>query len=136
VILQHGVGEQPRAKRDGEKHEHDRLAVEPPQRPVHQQQPAGRDREQRENRGGQPRHGVVQQLGRRPAGERKAAAGKIELAADRDIDTRGELEQRRRAAGDDGIDGRRLEAGGAHCRRPMTSARSAAPARAVSSGIG
>src|SRR6266850_1676784 len=123
-----------------DRHRHDqeckRLAVEPPQRPVEEKQPSSAHADKDEHAPADRRYRAVEHYDRRPVGQHKAALGIIEQPARRQIDLGGEKEERRGQGGDTEID-RELPHQRSRCaNRLRASARSAAPASAVSSGTG
>ena len=86
MVFEDRVGDQPRTERGGGDDEHQRLAVEAPQRAADQRQPERAERDNRNDASGDPRNGVFEPDQRRPGDERKTLAGHVEKPG------RGEIE--------------------------------------------
>src|SRR5215469_7538170 len=136
MVLEKGVGEQSRTQSDGRDKKDERVVIEPPKRSAGEEEPDPRQRGDGEDSPGYPRNSSVKIDDRRPSPPNKAASRNVEPAARDEVDLRHQSKENQHQSEQPGVDRCRFHAGAGCSILLRTSALTAAPARAVSSGIG
>src|SRR6516164_11473407 len=134
MIFEKGIGEQSRTQSDGRDKKDERFVVEPPKRPVGKEEPDPGQRGEGEDSPGYPRNSPVKIDDGRPSPPNKAAPRDVEPAARDEVDLRHNSKENQHQSEQPGVDHDRSHVGASRSILLRTSALTAAPARAVSSG--